>query len=217
MSTTRHHVGPTMDGVLTHFSWNRDCPEFHHGCVEFDENLPKNDLPYFPREEEWTMISHPSKLPKPEKFPAKFAMSQPPQPDQAPCTSLNPQGRQCKQETAPVPANQLTMDQFVANGNPKRTGNDGEGDAHTADLASFIPSDFDCTNYRVSPRDQCGWRRSGYQTEPCKFMDMVWIWLIPMDEMVTGCTHSYTSYFSPLLLPPSWNRFHLHFLISWLA
>jgi hypothetical protein len=35
-------------------------------------------------------------------------------------------------------------------------------------------------------RDQYGWRRSGYQIEPCKFTDMVWIWLIPMDKTVTG-------------------------------
>ena len=35
-------------------------------------------------------------------------------------------------------------------------------------------------------RDQydCHW--SGYQIELCKFMDMVWIWLVPIDKMVTG-------------------------------
>jgi hypothetical protein len=35
-------------------------------------------------------------------------------------------------------------------------------------------------------RDQYGWHRSGYQIEPCKFTDMVWIWLIPTDKTVTG-------------------------------
>jgi hypothetical protein len=31
-----------------------------------------------------------------------------------------------------------------------------------------------------------GTSRSGYQIEPCKFTDMVWIWLIPAGGPVTG-------------------------------
>ena len=108
----------------THASWNRDCPEFRRRCIQFDENFPENDLPYFPTEEEWTMIPRPSKLPLPEKFPAKYSANQPPQLRQPLRTTPNTQDKQRKRKMAPIPENQSTLDQFVAHTNPQRAGNE---------------------------------------------------------------------------------------------
>ena len=82
--TTRDRMFCVSCKNHTHSSWNRDCPEFRRRCVQFDENFPENDLPYFPTEEEWTMIPCPNKLLFPEKFPAKFTTSRPSQPTQPP-------------------------------------------------------------------------------------------------------------------------------------
>ena len=124
----------------SHFSWNRDCPEFHCRCMQFDENFPENDLPYFPTGEDWTMIPCPNKLPLPEKFPAKYSTSQPHQPNQAPRAPTNTQGKQQRRKAAPIPENQSTLDQFVAPGIPQWAANE----------------DYDRTNFGVSPIPE-GW------------------------------------------------------------
>ena len=58
-----------------HASWDRDCPEFRHRCTQYDENYPKNSLPYFPTEENWMLAACPEKLQLSDKFPAKYAVS----------------------------------------------------------------------------------------------------------------------------------------------
>ena len=58
-----------------HASWSRDCPEFNHRCSIYDERNPENAMPYFPSEQDWSLITRPHRMPLADKFPAKFAVN----------------------------------------------------------------------------------------------------------------------------------------------
>ena len=60
-------------GVNTHASWDRACPEFTKRCAILDERNPLNSMPFFPTDQDWTLISRPNRIPLSERFPATFA------------------------------------------------------------------------------------------------------------------------------------------------
>lgn len=108
-----------------HPSWDRDCPEFRRRCGQYDDNYPKNSLPYFPTEEEWTLIPRPSRLQQEERFPARYEVSayQHPTPTtRAPSNKHN--GKQRRQQGNKVPGNQYTMDRFLGPGPRSTQGTD---------------------------------------------------------------------------------------------
>jgi hypothetical protein len=120
-----------------HASWDRDCPEFRRRCEQFDENYPENSLPYFPTEEDWTLTPRPSKLQHSDKFPEKYVVAplcQPEQPNQA--HAAKPQGRQRRQQTHKVPANQSTMDSFIIPGSTQRSEPGKTSNNQNADTAA---------------------------------------------------------------------------------
>jgi hypothetical protein len=41
----------------------------------YDERNPKNVMPYFPTEHDWSLQTRPTKMPLIDKFPAKFAVN----------------------------------------------------------------------------------------------------------------------------------------------
>ena len=59
----------------SHASWSRDCPEFNRRCSIYDERNPENAMPYFPSEQDWSLLSRPHGMPLADKFPAKFAVN----------------------------------------------------------------------------------------------------------------------------------------------
>ena len=58
-----------------HASWSRDCPEFNCCCSIYDERNPENAMPYFPSDQDWSLLSRPHRMPLVDKFPAKFAIN----------------------------------------------------------------------------------------------------------------------------------------------
>ena len=91
-----------------HASWDRDCPEFRRRCDQFDENYPENNLPYFPTEEDWTLIQRPNKIQRAEKFPTRYAatpLQQQGQPNRVHANKA--QGNQRRQRGAKVPENSV--------------------------------------------------------------------------------------------------------------
>jgi hypothetical protein len=134
---------------VNHASWDR---EFQCRCMQFDENYPENNLPYFPTEGEWTLIPCPNRLQLAEKFPARYAVSAFPQscqnerlPD--PRTAQ----KQRKHKLAKLPANQYTMDRYLGPDNAHRSENtnDSNTDYYAAPgrLDTTAPF-YDCKNSR---------------------------------------------------------------------
>ena len=62
-------------GDNTHASWDRTCPEFTKRCAILDERNPLNNMPFFPTEQEWTLVSRPNRIPLDERFPAAYAVN----------------------------------------------------------------------------------------------------------------------------------------------
>jgi hypothetical protein len=54
--------------VNSHSSRSRECPEFNRKCLIFDERNPENALPFFPTEQDWTLMGRPNKIPLDERF-----------------------------------------------------------------------------------------------------------------------------------------------------
>ena len=143
----------------THASWDRECPEFRRRCDQFDENYPENNLPYFPSEERWTLIPRPSKIPRAEKFPAKYAAAaiQNPEHTDRGAPTKN-QSRHPKQRAPKVPPNQSTMDQYITTGNTKIAEPDIQVSSNNADAAAFTEM-FPPLNYNnpEEGREPQGW------------------------------------------------------------
>ena len=61
-------------GDNSHASWDRACPEFTKRCAILDERNPLNSMPFFPTEQDWTLVSRPSRIPLEERFPEAYAV-----------------------------------------------------------------------------------------------------------------------------------------------
>jgi hypothetical protein len=62
-------------GSNTHASWDRACPEFIRRCALIDERNPDNNMPFFPAEQDWTLVTRPSRVPLEERFPKSYAVN----------------------------------------------------------------------------------------------------------------------------------------------
>ena len=62
-------------GVDTHPSQDRNCPELIRRGAIYDERNPENAMPYFPSDQDWTMVVRPDRIPLEERFPAKYAVN----------------------------------------------------------------------------------------------------------------------------------------------
>ena len=60
---------------VTHASWSRNCPEFNRRCLIFDGRNPENAMPYFPTEQDWTLMVRPNSIPLEDRYPARFAVN----------------------------------------------------------------------------------------------------------------------------------------------
>ena len=61
--------------VTSHASWDRACPEFLKRCENINECNPVNSMPFFPAEQDWTLVVRPSRIPLEEQFLATFAVN----------------------------------------------------------------------------------------------------------------------------------------------
>jgi len=61
--------------VTSHASWDRACLEFLKRCKNINERNPVNSMPFFPAEQDWTLVVRPSRIPLEERFPATFAVN----------------------------------------------------------------------------------------------------------------------------------------------
>jgi hypothetical protein len=59
----------------THASWDRACPEFTRRCAIMDGRNPENEMPFFPTEQDWTLVIKPNRIPLDERFPQRFAVN----------------------------------------------------------------------------------------------------------------------------------------------
>ena len=59
----------------SHASWDRNCPEFIRRCAIFDEHNPKNRMPYYPMEQDWTLVTRLGRLPMEERYLKKFTVN----------------------------------------------------------------------------------------------------------------------------------------------
>ena len=139
-----------------HASWDRECPEFCRRCDQFDENYPENNLPYFPTEEDWTLIQRPSKIQRADKFPTRYAATPLQQQGQPYRThASNPQGKQRKQKGVKVPGNQSTMDRFIAPGSQHSLDAGAPTDPINADAAAptsqIPPYNYPDFDYSLEP------------------------------------------------------------------
>ena len=66
-------------GSNSHASWDRTCPDFIRRCAFIDERNPDNSMPFFPAEQDWTLVTRPSRVPMAERFPATYAVNSLPQ------------------------------------------------------------------------------------------------------------------------------------------
>jgi len=71
-------------GDNSHASWNRACPEFTKRCAIMDERNPLNSMPFFPTEQDWTLVSRPNRIPLEDRFPAAYAVNSLPYPTAKP-------------------------------------------------------------------------------------------------------------------------------------
>ena len=62
-------------GDNSHASWDRACPEFTKHCAILDERNLLNSMPFFPTEQDWTLVSRPSRIPLENRFPAAYAVN----------------------------------------------------------------------------------------------------------------------------------------------
>jgi hypothetical protein len=62
-------------GVNSHASWDRTCPDFIKRCALMDERNPHNSMPFFPTDQDWTLVTRPSRIPMEERFPASYAVN----------------------------------------------------------------------------------------------------------------------------------------------
>jgi len=62
-------------GDNSHTSWDRACPEFIRRCASLDDRNPVNGMPFYPAEQDWTLLSRPSRVPLEERFPAAYAVN----------------------------------------------------------------------------------------------------------------------------------------------
>ena len=69
----KHHCVSCGDN--THASWDRACPEFNRRCAILDERNPDNSMPFFPTEQEWTLVSRPIRIPLADRFPVAYAVN----------------------------------------------------------------------------------------------------------------------------------------------
>jgi hypothetical protein len=58
-----------------HTSWSRECPEFIRRCIILDERNPKNTMPYFPTESDWSLAVRPGRIPSEDRFLVRFAVN----------------------------------------------------------------------------------------------------------------------------------------------
>jgi hypothetical protein len=126
-----------------HASWDRDCPDFRRRCGQYDKNYPENSLPYFPMSEDWTLTPRLDRLQYSEKFPAKYVVAALQQPEQAAHEPApKPQGKQHRQQQKKIPANQATMDRYIAPGNMQGAELGRNTGTNNADAAAVAESDF---------------------------------------------------------------------------
>lgn len=59
----------------SHASWDRACPEFIRWCKIINECNPVNNMLFFPVEQDWTLVTRPSRIPLGDRFPATYAVN----------------------------------------------------------------------------------------------------------------------------------------------
>jgi hypothetical protein len=62
-------------GDNSHASWDRYCPEFLRRCAIIDERNPQNAMPYFPTDQDWTLITRPERIPLDIRFPGRYTVN----------------------------------------------------------------------------------------------------------------------------------------------
>jgi hypothetical protein len=87
-------------GVDSHPSQDRNCLEFIRRGAIYDERNPENAMPYYPSDQDWTMVVRPDRIPIAERFPAKFVVnSLPSTGNRHPSTATRPPKRKPNQST----------------------------------------------------------------------------------------------------------------------
>ena len=59
----------------SHASWDRNCPEFMRRCAIYDDRNPENGMPYYPTDQDWTLTTHPERIPMELRYPGKYAVN----------------------------------------------------------------------------------------------------------------------------------------------
>lgn len=145
-----------------HASWSRECPDFRRRCEQLDENIPENNLQYFPTEEEWTRLPRPNKIQRSEKFPLNYAVAPLRNAEQSTRANTSKQhSKQRKQQGAKVPNNQATMDQFIGPGNPSDAETGTYENTNHADAAAS--TSLDPTNPYPYPYPSIGQEPHGWK------------------------------------------------------
>jgi hypothetical protein len=62
-------------GDNSHASWDRHCPEFLRRCAIMDERNPQNAMPFYPSDQDWTLVTRPDRIPLDLRFPGKYAVN----------------------------------------------------------------------------------------------------------------------------------------------
>jgi hypothetical protein len=56
-------------------SQDRNCPELIRRSAIYNEHNPENAMPYFPKDQNWTLVVRPDRILLEERFPAKFVVN----------------------------------------------------------------------------------------------------------------------------------------------
>ena len=62
-------------GDSSHASWDRHCPEFLRRCAIIDDRNPQNAMPYYPADQDWTLITRPEQIPIDVRFPGRYVVN----------------------------------------------------------------------------------------------------------------------------------------------
>ncbi len=92
----------------SHASWDRACPEFIKRSTILDERNPLNSMPFFPTDQDWTLVSRPSRIPLEERFPTAYAVQSLPYAAAKPAGAA-PQHRPAGNRAAKVPRENPNM------------------------------------------------------------------------------------------------------------
>ncbi len=97
----------------SHASCARECPEFLRKCKEYNGYHPENKLIYFPTDEDWTLTTHPERIPFEDKFPERFAVASLPLPNRTERQlPTHPIGKKNKQQSQTGMGGQAVLETY---------------------------------------------------------------------------------------------------------